>query len=207
MNKLEIGHTARLMFKISKIRSVNVTCCIKWLENDRIGLVLPEDQFDLAEYLYEGKELHVVAYTDFGIYNFDSVVIDSPYNHDFVIEFPEDSERIQRRGYVRMPLNLKLILEKGNNRIVTQTINISGGGIRFKVDEKLGVSEIWRFSIYLPKWKEYASGFGKVLYNINTLKNVVSVIKFTDIQESHRNKIIKICFEEELYRLKLKNRS
>jgi c-di-GMP-binding flagellar brake protein YcgR len=205
MNKLEVGYTARLMFKISKIRSVDIACHIKWLENDRIGLAFPDEARDLAQYLYEGKELYVIAYTDFGIYNFDSVVIDSPYNHDFVIEFPEDRTKVQRRGFVRMPLRLGLILERDETEIQTETINISGGGIRFKSNRTFRTAEVWRFSVYLPKWKEYASGFGEVLYNIKTPKNVISVIKFTDIQEIYRNKIIKICFEEELNRLKLKN--
>ncbi|MDD3012466.1 MAG: PilZ domain-containing protein [Candidatus Gastranaerophilales bacterium] len=205
MKALEIGHKARLMFKISPIRSADITCCIKWIEKDRIGLIFPDDAQEFAQYLYEGKELNVIAHTNFGIYNFDSVVIDSPFNHDFVIEFPEENTKIQRRGYVRMSLKLELMLEHSGTKIKTETINVSGGGIRFKIDKELFPTEIWRFNIYLPKWKEYAQGLGEVLYNIKQNKKVISVIKFTDIHETYRNKLIKMCFEEELNKLQLKN--
>jgi c-di-GMP-binding flagellar brake protein YcgR len=205
MKALEIGHKARLMFKISEIRSADITCCIKWIEKDRIGLVFPDKAEPLAQYLHEGKGLNVIAYTNFGIYNFDSIVIDSPFSHDFVIEFPEENTKIQRRGYLRMPLKLDLTLEQRGVKIKTQTINISGGGIRFRIDRELNPEETWRFNVYLPKWQEYAQGSGEVLYNIKQNKNVLSVIRFTDIHENCRNKIIKMCFEEELNRLKLKN--
>lgn len=205
MKRLEIGHKARLMFNISKIRSADITCCIKWLEKDRIGLIFPDKAEEFIQYLHEGKELSVIAYTDSGIYNFESIVIDSPFNHDFVIEFPEERTKVQRRGYVRMPLKLELTLERSGIKIKTETINISGGGVRFKIDKELNLGEIWRFNIYLPKWKEHAQGFGEVLYNTTHSKNAISVIKFTDIQEVYRNKIIKMCFEEEINKLKLKN--
>jgi len=205
MKALEIGHKARLMFKISKIRSADITCQIKQIEKDRIGLVFPGEAHELAQYLYEGKELNVIAYTNFGIYNFDSVVIDSPFNQDFVIEFPEENTKIQRRGYLRMPLKLKLMLENSGTKIKTETINVSGGGIRFKIDKELKPKEIWHFNIYLPKLEEYAQGFGEVLYNIKRNKNILAVIKYTDIKEVYRNKIIKMCFEEEINKLKLKN--
>jgi c-di-GMP-binding flagellar brake protein YcgR len=205
MKTLEIGHKARLMFKISTIRSADITCCIKWIEKDRIALVFPDEAQEFAQYLYEGKELNVIAHTNFGIYNFESVVIDSPFNHDFVIEFPEENTKIQRRGYVRMPLKLELTLERSGTKIRTRTINISGGGVRFRIDKELGPAEIWKFNIYLPKWDEYVQGFGEVLYSIKQNKSVISVIKFTDIAEVCRNKIIKMCFEEEINRLKLRN--
>jgi|GEM_PF-1077685 len=205
MKALEIGHKARLTFKISEIRSADITCCIKWITKDRIGLIFPDKAQSFAQYLYESKELNVIAYTNLGIYNFDSVVIDSPFNHDFVIEFPEENTKIQRRGYLRMPLKLECTLEHRGTKIKTETINISGGGIRFKIDKELNPKEIWQFNIYLSKWKEFAQGFGEVLYNVKQNKNILSVIKFTDIQETSRNKIIKMCFEEELNRLKLKN--
>lgn len=207
MKSLEIGHTAKLTFQISKFRTAELTCCIKWIEKDRIGLVFPENKYELADYLYEGKELNIIAYTNSGIYNFESVVIDSPYNHDFVVEFPEENTKIQRRAYVRSPLKLDLILEQNNQKIKTETINISGGGIRFNTENELKTKEVWRFSIYLPRWREYAQGFGEIIYNIRQAKTNVSVIKFTDFQETYRNKIIKLCFEEEIRRLKQKNKT
>lgn len=207
MKSLEIGHTAKLSFQISRFRNAELTCCIKWIEKDRIGLIFPENKHELAEYLHEGKELNIIAYTNSGIYNFESIVIDSPYNHDFVVEFPEENTKVQRRAYVRIPLKLELTLEHYGEKIRTETINISGGGLRFNTENELKTNEVWRFSIYLPRWRENAQGFGEVIYNIKQAKTNIAVIRFTDVQETYRNKIIKVCFEEEIKRLKLKNKS
>ena len=49
-----------------------------------------------------------------------------------------------------------------------------------------------------------AKGKGIILYSLLQGKLVVSVIKFVDISETDRNRIIKKCFEEEVRNLKLK---
>jgi c-di-GMP-binding flagellar brake protein YcgR len=180
-----------------------VTCVVKWFENDRAALVFPEIHKSLAKTLPEGKEVEAVLYTDSGIYAFDSIVINSPLEHDFVIEIPDEKKRIQRRDYVRAPFNLKFVLTKEEMEIETKTINIGGGGVRFLVKDELKANAVWKFVLYMPDGT-IAKGTGIILYSLLQGKMIVSVLKFTDISETDRNRIIKKCFEEEVKNLKLK---
>lgn len=204
MEELEKGHKIKLKFTISSVRSAEIECTIKRLEQDRISLDFPENAESFAKYLHEGKEMEVVIYSDKGIYLFDSVVIDSPFERDFVIEFPEEKQKVQRREYVRVPNKLRCILAKGDKKIETETINVGGGGIRFKANSEFKIADKWGFYLYLPRWPSPSKGFGEILYTIKQDNSMISVIKFTDIDESDRNKIIKFCFEEEALRLKMR---
>ncbi len=203
MKELEIGQKIRLKFNFSSLRSESIICVIKEIENDRVSLVFPEEDQHLIKNLPEGKELEAVIYTDSGIFAFDSVVINSPLEHDFIIELPDEKNHIQRRDYIRVPLNVDLILKNNVTEIRTRTINIGGGGIRFLVKQELKTNDIWDFILYLPD-ETTAKGKGIVLYSIMQGKTIVSVIKFVDISETYRNKIIKKCFEEEVKNLRLK---
>ena len=203
MKELEAGQKIRLKFNLSSLRSESITCVVKWFERDGVSLVFPHDCPHLLKSLPEGKTLEAVIYTDSGIYAFDSIVINSPLEHDFVIEIPDEKKRIQRRDYIRAPFNLRFVLNKNGMDIETKTINIGGGGVRFLIKDELKANEIWNFTLYMPEGT-IAKGKGIVLYSFLQGKMVVSVIKFVDISETDRNKIIKKCFEEEVKNLKLK---
>lgn len=203
MKELEAGQKIRLKFNLSSLRSESITCVVKWFERDRVSLVFPDDCPHLLKSLPEGKELEAVIYTDSGIYAFDSIVINSPLEHDFVIEIPDEKKRIQRRDYIRAPFNLRFVLSKNGMELETKTINIGGGGIRFLIKDELKTNDIWNFTLYMPEGT-IAKGKGLILYSFLQGKMVVSVIKFVDISETDRNKIIKKCFEEEVKNLKLK---
>lgn len=204
MEELKKGQKIKIKFNASSIRSFEVTCTLKWYESDRIGLIYPENEQTQVKYLHEGKELEVIIYTEKGIYLFDSIVIDSPYNRDFIIEFPEEKTKIQRREYVRAPIQLDFVLNKREFEEITKTINIGGGGVRFNCNKEFKSGDIWDFDLYLPVKDSLISGTGEILYSTRQGSNVVSVIKFAEIEESSRNKIIKLCFEEEASRLKTK---
>jgi len=203
MKELEAGQKIRLKFNISSLRSESLTCVVKWFEKDRVALVFPENNNYLARNLPEGKELEAVVYTDSGIYAFDSIVINSPLEHDFIIEIPDEKKHIQRRDYIRVPFNIKFVLTKPGMELVTKTINIGGGGVRFLVKDELKTNDIWNFMLYMPDGTS-AKGKGVILYSLLQGKMIVSVIKFADITETDRNRIIKKCFEEEVKNLKLK---
>jgi c-di-GMP-binding flagellar brake protein YcgR len=207
MKEFQNGQKVKLNFFISDSRTESVICTIKWIEKDRIGIVFPENHDDIIRDLPEGKEVEAIIYTGTGIYVFDSVVINSPLEHDFIIEVPDERKKIQRREYVRASLNLKLLIGKDeDDEIEARTINIGGGGVRFFSSEKLEVNEIFKFSLFMPDGR-IVKGLSKVLYTLIQGRNIISVVIFTDISESDRNRLIKLCFEEEIKTLKIKRSS
>lgn len=207
MKELEIGQKFVIRFNTSSSHTESITCVTKWTESDRVALVFPDTHKHLARNLPMGKELEAVVYTDTGVYVFDSIVINSPLEHDFVIELPDEKKRIQRRDYVRAHYNLRMILDKNNSEIPATTINISGGGARLSLKEELKTNDVWNFTLHMPD-ETRIKGKCIVLYSLLQGKIMVSAVKFIDINEIDRNRIIKKCFEEEVKKLQLnvKNR-
>lgn len=199
MKEFEAGQKLTLRFKTYSFQTITISCTVKWFEKDRIALILPEKHIGMAKNIHAGKELEAIVYTNSGVYVFDSIVIHSPLEHDFIIEIPDEKKRMQRRDYVRTHFGLNFILSKGTLKIETKTINIGGGGIRFKVKEELRTGDIWDFSLFMADDTEM-HGQGIVLYSVLLGRIITSAIKFIDINESDRSKLIKKCFEEEVKR-------
>lgn len=202
MEDFKVGQRVRVKFDISSTRSAEIACGLKKGEHDRLVLEFPNDRNFLKSYIHEGMEVGVLTYTDKGIYCFDSIVIDSPLSGEFIIELPDEKTKIQRREYVRVPIKIDLYLMKDERRLRAETINLGGGGIRFKTSKPLTKDEKWFFNLLLPRTDEFIKGYGEVLYSIEEKGKFVSVIKYTDIDESDRNKVIRACFEEEAHIIK-----
>ncbi|HSA06654.1 MAG TPA: PilZ domain-containing protein [Candidatus Gastranaerophilales bacterium] len=203
MIELDKGQKIKINFNTPLRNDVSITCEIKECKNDRISLVFPKEQQDFIKDLPEGKEIEVVIYTNSGIFAFESIIINSPLEQDFVIELPDEKKKIQRRDYIRTPINLKLVLNREDMNYETRTINVGGGGIRFVSKEKPNINDLWKFMLVLPEGKTI-SGLGKVLYTLLQGSVNASVITFTDITETERNRLIKLCLDEEIKNLKYK---
>ncbi len=206
MLELENGQKVKIKFNTLTINDTELTCTVKWYENDRVSLVFPEDSEQYIKDFPEGREIEVVIYTNSGIFVFDSIVINSPLENDFVIELPDEKKKVQRRDYIRAHAGLKLVIHREDKKYETRTINVGGGGIRFITEEKLDINELWNFSLFLPG-NNVITGLGKVLYTILRGKLMASVITFTDIKETDRNRLIKFCLDEEIKNLKFKKLS
>jgi len=193
-----------LSLTISSIRSYEVISAIKRVDQDRISLTFPDDKKDLMKFFREGKELNVVVYTDSGLFVFDSVIIDSPFNADFVIELPDETTKIQHRAYERIPINLNLKLIRNKKLVKTATINIGGGGIRFRVNDFFESGHIWNFILTLPDDK-HVVGYGEIVYSLKDNEQNVSIIKFIDISENDRSRIIKLTYDEEIKSKKMRD--
>ncbi|MDD3150097.1 MAG: PilZ domain-containing protein [Candidatus Gastranaerophilales bacterium] len=196
------GDKAVIKFDISSIRHEEVSCGVVRVEKDRMILDFPDDKIKIASYLPEGKDINLLIYTSTGIRVFDSIVINSPFEENFIVEYYEETDLIQRRDYLRVDIDLDLILANSEERVKTKVTNIGGGGVRFLSNGHFMLNSQWDFTIYSPSWDFPVRGIGNV---INTLKlngQLQSVIQFTEINELERNKIIKLCFEIEAHNLK-----
>lgn len=200
MQNFEKGQKVIIKLNISTLRSYELSCIIKRVESDRLALTFPEHKKDLIRYMREGKELECIIYTDKGLYVFNSIVIDSPFKADFVIELPEETKKIQHRAYERASIKLGLKLIRNKKIVKTSTVNVGGGGIRFRVNEFFENNHIWNFILTLPEGLTLV-GYGEVIYSLNDQGQNVSVIKFIDISDSDRNRIIKLTYDEEIKNL------
>ena len=108
MSNISINEKAKIFFDGENDIEMELDCIIKNIFKDRLDLEYPEDAPDtLKQYLQEGTPIDVNVFTPFGLVAFDSVVISSPDEESFTIEYYEDAAVIQRRSYSSSNLVLR----------------------------------------------------------------------------------------------------
>lgn len=198
MGVIRENQLTKLFFKTDDNSEQELNCSIKKVYNDRISLNFPKEIENYADYLEEGDDVNVKIFTPAGIKMYDAIILDSPMEGEFTIEFVEDYiKEIQRRKYIRADLNTKVILERGEKgNIVTHTFDIGGGGIRFYCNVPLEKGETIGSRLYLPKEIHSIVARGVILKEAN-MKPDEYVMMYTKIDERDRDKVIKQCLEIE----------
>lgn len=195
MNDIIENQQIKLSFKISDDSQKDLSCSIKKAYKDRLALNFPKETIDYINYLQEGDEVKANIYTPTGIKMFDAIILNSPLESEFIIEFVEDYIEIQRRKYLRSDLDTKVIIERGEeDNIVTHTLDIGGGGIRFFYQGDFHHQENVGCLLYLPMYLRSIKARGIIIRD-EYLKKNEHVLVFTKIEERERDKIIKKCIE------------
>lgn len=173
-------------------RKTIIDCYILEPDSDRLTLSFPESKNEFAPYLSEGTEIKAFLYSFTGIMIFDSIVFDSVFDGKLVIEFSEKHQVIQRRKYVRMPYITDFFLERESGNIKTQTVDISGGGVRFLTDKLLAAEQHFNAQLRLNNFEPMIKVKGHILKK-NFYKTNEYVMEFAQIEEKDREKIIQKC--------------
>lgn len=197
MGIIRENQKVKLIFKLTDNSEKEIDCLVKEAYTDRISLKFPEDMMEYAEYLGEGEELTVKIFTPAGVKILDTIILDSPLEPEFVIEYTETSTDIQRREYVRVQMEMKIVLERENKKpIVTNTIDISGGGLKFYCEESFYPDEPVNITLYMPESRAIQAK-GIIIEN-NYIPQNERILTFTNIEERERDRIIKLCFEAQV---------
>lgn len=192
MDIIRENQLVKLFFKVAEGSEKELNCTIKKIYKDRIALVPPEETIDYVDYLQEGDDISVKIFTPAGIKAYDAIVLNSPLENEFVIEFVEDYIEIQRRKYLRMDYEAKVLVQVGFTKVVTQTIDIGGGGIRFASETPFEPNQTVTCHLFLPDSPTIqAQG---IIIKEKHLKENEYVIFFTKITENDRTKILQKCF-------------
>jgi len=192
MSEIRENQLTKLFFKDAEDSEKELNCSIKKVYNDRISLNFPKEIIEYVDYLQEGDDISVKIFTPLGIKAYDAIVLNSPLENDFVIEFVENYIEIQRRKYLRMDFEAKVLIEVGREKIVTYTIDIGGGGIRFSCENSFEPNQTVSCYIFLPEYSVIqAQG---IIIKENHLKENEYVIFFTKIDEKDRTKLLQKCF-------------
>jgi len=195
MGEVREGQKVKLRFKMDDNSDKEFDCVIKRLYEDRLSLKFPPEILDYSKYLDEGQELSVRICTPAGVKIFDAMILNSPLEQDFVIEYVQDPLQIQRREFTRGELETKVIIQRADyDNISTHTFDISGGGLRFFYDGSFEHNEIVDIYLYLPMEAKTIHGQGMIL-DKEYLPKTEHILLFTTIQERDRDKIVKKCFD------------
>lgn len=193
MSDISVNQKAKIFFDGENGIEMELDCIVKEIYEDRLVLDYPSDAETLKKYFEEGTPIDVKIFTPSGLMVFESIVINSPDEGDFVIEYVEDAVVVQRRNYSRSPLKTKLTLELSKEVFIASTIDISGGGIKFCCKEDLEPEQIVKGKLYLRNFDTPAV-FEAVILDNPSLQPDEYTLAFTKIDEKERDKIIKTCF-------------
>lgn len=194
MGVIKENQKVKLSFKLADGSLQEIECLVKEAYSDRISLSCSNEVMEYVDYLGEAEELNVKIFTPSGIKIFDTIVLDSPLEPEFVIEYTEAATSLQRREFVRIEMELKVLIQKEDKtNLVTRTINVSGGGLRFYSEGMFTPQEIVNITLYMPDDRAVQAK-GTIIPNEFLPQNEY-VLSFTEIQERERDRIIKKCFE------------
>lgn len=192
MDIIRENQLVKLFFKDAEGSEKELNCTIKKIFKDRISLIPPEETIDYVDYLQEGDDVSVKIFTPAGIKAYDAIILNSPLEDNFVIEFVENYIEIQRRKYLRMDYEAKVLIQEGFTKVVTHTIDIGGGGIRFASETPFESNQTVTCHLFLPEVAAIqAQG---IIIKEKHLKDDEYVLFFTKINENDRTKILQKCF-------------
>ncbi|RKD24235.1 hypothetical protein BEP19_07465 [Ammoniphilus oxalaticus] len=164
-------------------------------------------------HLLQGDEIYVVFIGEDGVmYSFPSKVKGKASDNIPLlrIEKPTDRiiSRIQRRNYLRVPfeLDISIIIQNPVKMLDLKTIDLSGGGLAFRVTEtiSLATGQMVAGVLNAPNGKDALRDIhfsGVVLRKLEANSErpyPLYAIQFIEIDERDRDHIIRICLQRQM---------
>lgn len=159
--------------------------------------------------LTRNEKIRALYFYDKNIYCFETEVVGKKMENIFMIllKLPTSMRKIQRRNFVRVSTLLKIWYNKNQ---LTDTVNsilnieqeafpatvidISGGGMRIRVEQNVKSGEILILTV--PIKDESITIKGKVIRAEKEKTGITTCgITFMELDNIHREKIIKLVFE------------
>ncbi|TBL79773.1 flagellar brake protein [Paenibacillus thalictri] len=176
-----------------------------------IGMEIPIDEkTGKLKRLYPGDEMNAYFITDGGVKNyFNTTVLGFT---DDVIRLvlikrpdPETITKVQRRNFLRVPAELEIAVKYSDQlKFVTLTDDVGGGGISFLCDGYIPlhnqqIVSCWVLIHYKNNQIEHVPFNGEIVRvkQLESGKQQV-MMRYSEITDRDRQKIIRYCFERQL---------
>ncbi|MHB8126792.1 MAG: flagellar brake protein [Desulfitobacteriaceae bacterium] len=149
-----------------------------------------------------GTVLEVSYYDEVSSYCFDTTIkqrIAVPIP-TFVLDFPDEIRKIQRRNFVRIPafypVTYRMVTKEGlSDPKDGNMLDISGGGMRFKTLEKLENNSLLYAQLKLPGGELSTPVRVRRIQKIEDTKAYSISTEFYEISERDRDRVIRCVFE------------
>lgn len=142
------------------------------------------------------------------LFNTRGVNIDSHNISGIALKIPKEIERMQRRDFFRLPINVKISLKKeGDPKIhLGETSDLSGNGLSIDLDTELEKDDIVIMDLPLTDDIYISEVYGKVSrITEGVLLPYRYGIQFTDIDKDQREQIVSYIFQIQRMRIKIAN--
>jgi len=152
--------------------------------------------------LREGTPVEVVFWDKVSAYMFKALIMQRiavpvPL---FILELPDQTERIQRRNFVRVeafyPIVFRTVTRDGlSDPKQGHLLDLSGGGLRFQTAVKLQNGDLLDMRLELPMETIHSSGRVCRVEPIEDTDRYAISVTFNDITERERDRVVRCVFE------------
>lgn len=152
--------------------------------------------------LREGTKLEITFCDETSAYTFvaeimQRIAVPLPM---LVLELPDSIAKVQRRNFVRVPavfpVSFRVITRDGISGFYTGTmLDLSGGGMRFLVDEQIENKSLIYVHVDLPNEGLQTPARVTRVQKIEDSKRYVVSVEFHDLSERERDRIIRCVFD------------
>jgi c-di-GMP-binding flagellar brake protein YcgR len=181
------------------------------LRDNYISMEIPiNEKTGRLKRLYVGDEMSACFVTDGGVKNYFTSSVTGFI--DDVIRLvqikkpdPESITKVQRRSFLRVPAELEIAVKYSEQlQFVAMTDDVGGGGISFLCDgyiplQSQQIVSCWLLANYKNGQIEHIPFKGEMvrIKSMETGKQQV-MMRFAEISDRDRQKIIRYCFERQL---------
>lgn len=187
MGLFQENQKAKIIFEADN-KIVEMDCYIEKIYYDRIRLGLPKAASRYTQYLKTGNKIKLNVFSHAGVLVQDSIILTSPMEKEFTIEYDIDEIHIDnRRRIKRYSANCDLIIFRpllGN--IETNTIDISTRGLKYYSDIPLEAGSVYDCKLLLKPTTKKILFKGKIKDNkglpAGVYRMVIEKIAYKDKQ-------------------------
>lgn len=151
MDLLNSGQKISIIIQKSE-SFVEISCSISKVLDDRIFVELPPYFMRYIEYLGVGCNLTVKAFSKFGTIDFNTVVISSPFEDDFVLEIDYNAMRLTPGHEIAVIQSIvDLHIKRDGGYVETKAFELSTEFLKFYSDIKYDLEDTFDCELVLPK--------------------------------------------------------
>lgn len=203
VDEIEVNQEINIIIKLGSYQGAYPSK-ISDIDENSIKVLTPSSQGGLIP-LRENDEVDILFPGDSAAFKYTAVVRDRVLEPvpQTIITLPDELERIQRRDYFRLEVKEKVVYckidddgEVSGEPVETTTSDLSGGGARIIVEEKLEPEVLLELYFEISVIKETPI-IGKVVNIYRTTSTVEAGIEFVNIEAKIRDKIMGWLFDKQ----------
>lgn len=188
MDLLTKGQKLTLFF-LKENNMVEMNCAVESVKDDRIELNLPPYFMRYIDFLQVGSKMTAKVFSKLGTIDFNTIIINSPLEDSFTIEFDYNSVRLTPGNKMPVINAIEIVEVYKENVKQYKTFEITTDYFKFSSDEKFNVEEEFEGCIILPK--DYGIiKFKAVITEIDPIYANEYTALFTTMEETARQNLL-----------------
>lgn len=189
MDLLKSGQKLSIFFPKSN-KMVEICCVISKVFNDRMIIDLPQYFMRYIEFLEVGKRLTVKVFSKLGTIDFNTVVIASPLEDDFLVELDYNAMKLTPGEEIPVIQAIEELYIKNDFYSTTvKTFEISTEYLKFYSDRKCTVNETFDCELILPK--DYGTiKFKATVTNVDPVYDNEITVSYFCMSETDRQSLL-----------------